>query len=198
MQTNMETMLASIEEFVGVMRSVVGFRVPDYFKTGAENIAAYVRNGHDKEAVAAGQRLVASGTRTLAAFIKNAVIDSTYPDGNTRSAIFFEEMGIRRERGYDSDVLARLDKVEKKLLEAIHAETNGTFSARIEAYNALRATFKEADAEQARREHKHEKGVEAKRLVEEAERNRQTAEAQRQRAAAEREVRAARIMSLVS
>ncbi len=198
MQTNMETMLSSIEEFDKVMKSVTGFRIPDYFKTGLENVAAYVRNGREKEAVAAGHRLVASCARTLAAFIRNAIIDSTYPDGNVRPAIFFEEMDIRRERGYNSDILARLDKVEKKLLEAIHVETNGTFSARIGAYNDLRAAFKEADAEQARREHKREKGTEAKCLAEEAERNRQVAEAQRQHAAAEREARAMRIMSLIN
>lgn len=165
-----EQVLQQVEGFIQMMKSTRDFRPNPDFRAARDKFVTLYTDGDDKLAMVAGRQLIESGRKSLSAYIRHAAMDWV-KDGEPRTSMYFEELKIRRERGYDPDILARLAKFHKKLMEAIHAETNGTFVARVEAYNALREAFKEADAEFAKRE----KG----------------------RSAAKRKDRAERLMSLV-
>lgn len=194
-----------LRTLVTQMKTVDGFRIGEPITVQVQAMASHIEAGKTQEAVAAGREAISAGRNILGAFLRNSVIDRR-PEGQPeRPAYFTEQIRLRRDdEKYDEDIVAGLESKRKKLEEAVRTETNGTYSARVEAYNTLKKALDDADRMQSQRDNvRRQQDAAAKKQkkrqddVDATERNKAAAAIQRQQMLASRKQEADDIRNLI-
>ncbi len=147
-----------VKTLITTMKSVTGFKVGEPIKGMVEAMAGHIELGQQDDAIAKAGEIFSVGRSILGKFLRNSVVSqmAEVAEGQdptvAKEAFFVREIRLRREDGFDADLLARLEKFRKELEEAVRVETNGTFDQRIMAYNSMSKVLVEADAEQRKRD----------------------------------------------
>jgi deoxyribodipyrimidine photolyase-like uncharacterized protein len=92
------------------------------------------------------------GRSALAKFIRYSVVDQVVEGQAPKIARFRWQIDELEADSYHKDLVARLRKFFGELEEAVNTERNGTFEARVSAYNALAKAIEVVKAEQSRRD----------------------------------------------
>ncbi len=174
-QNVLEVVKEELRSVVTIMKSVSGFQIGDPVRSAASAMAKAIEKGRTDDAILAGQEAIKAARNILGAFLRYSVFDKNFEGGQVRTARFTLEIARRRdEEKYDADLIKRLDDLRKGLEESVRAETNGTFSARVSAYNALNTELGKVDDEQFRRDRVRDQQAKATKM---ASRNQKDAEA---------------------
>lgn len=155
----------TFESVVGLMREVKAicdqipaFRIPEEIIKGFSKSAALHQVGKSDEGARAGLKLVGHLRGLLAAFIRFSVYPKQMPDGSERKPFFVQQIERLEEDGYETGIIVGLRAKMEELVQAVKAETDGSFELRIAAYTAMTEALRIAEEEQAKFDRKRLNG----------------------------------------
>lgn len=196
---NLEVSKARALSFIAVMKSIVGFEINHVRLLQIhEDIGKLILTGATEEAAAMCGQFVALGRSVVGNFLYNSVVNQIDEAGEiTKEARFHQIVRELEEDGYGKDLVDRMKKYARELLEAVRIETSWDFTRRVAAYNKMYEVIAEAKEEQGKRDFKRQmemlhgtKAVRRAQKAAEAARNGEadnSAEAEASRAAGQRQ-----------
>jgi hypothetical protein len=147
-------MILTMRALTDAVKRIPEFLVRDSVKLPWGRSAALFEEGREPDAIKEGLEAHTALQNIFSAYLRNAAIPKK--DGDKEQAARFQVEIARRdaEYYYDEDIIAGLRKTFGILEAAVHAETDGVFDQRIEAYLAMKKALSESDSAQARHDKK--------------------------------------------